>query len=270
MQRLIIIICSVLLAGTPALAQQRGGASSTGPSAGAAGSAAERAPRTTRARVKLPPPVRMSSAAARAAARAATGNRIVVSIASRRLWWIDGRDTLYSAPVAVGTGRRLRHGKQEWLFETPRGRRTIIGKEANPVWTPPEWRYVESARWRKTDLVRLERGRDIPLKDGSVLTVRGEEVGRVLPDSTFEAVPADEEIWFGNTIYIPPIGTVNRRIPEVLGAYKLDMGDGYLIHGTDNSRSIGRAATHGCIRMHAEALQHLFENVPIGTQVYIY
>lgn len=44
---------------------------------------------------------------------------------------------------------------------------------------------------------------------------------------------------------------------------------GYGIHGTDNPSSIGRAASHGCIRMYNEDVNELYDIVPLGTPVKI-
>ncbi len=41
----------------------------------------------------------------------------------------------------------------------------------------------------------------------------------------------------------------------------------YGIHGTTSPNSIGRAASHGCIRMHNEDVEELFENIYIGMTV---
>jgi len=43
----------------------------------------------------------------------------------------------------------------------------------------------------------------------------------------------------------------------------------YGIHGTNNPWSIGRYASHGCIRMRNRDVEELFEWVPIGTEVKI-
>jgi lipoprotein-anchoring transpeptidase ErfK/SrfK len=41
------------------------------------------------------------------------------------------------------------------------------------------------------------------------------------------------------------------------------------IHGTTSPESIGRYASHGCIRMHNEDVEELYELVPVGTKVII-
>ncbi|HEY0025709.1 MAG TPA: L,D-transpeptidase [Longimicrobium sp.] len=210
------------------------------------------------------------AAGVREAAAHASGRRIVVSVADRRLWWMNGRDTLFAAPIAVGTGDTLRYRGRAWRFETPRGVRRVIRKEANPVWTPPDWHYVELARDSGWSMVRLDPGPGVMLADSTRLVVRGDRVGRVLRDGTFDPVPPDEEVIFGLTLYVPPIGTANRRIAGELGPYKLELGDGYMLHGTPHQDSIGQAATHGCIRLSDEAITHLYRHVPLGTPVYIY
>jgi lipoprotein-anchoring transpeptidase ErfK/SrfK len=42
---------------------------------------------------------------------------------------------------------------------------------------------------------------------------------------------------------------------------------GYGIHGTNVESSVGKAASHGCIRMHRKDLEQLFASVQVGDQV---
>lgn len=205
-----------------------------------------------------------------AAARTAHGRRIIISLDQRRLWSMDNGDTLYSAPIAIGKGTELSFGGARWNFTTPFGIRRVQGKEKNPVWTPPDWHYVELARDSSWTIVRLERGRPVPLPDRSRLEVRGDRIGRVLPGGRWEPVPAAEEVIYGDTLFIPPIGTANRRVEGELGAFKLALGDGYMIHGTPHQESIGQAATHGCIRMADADISYIYHTIPVGTPVYIY
>jgi lipoprotein-anchoring transpeptidase ErfK/SrfK len=97
-------------------------------------------------------------------------------------------------------------------------------------------------------------------------------VGRLNQFGNFYPFPAGTEIIFDGKVFMPPIGTVQRRIPDALGPYKLDTGDGYLIHGTHifNEDSIGQAVSHGCVRMTNEDLERLYPLVPVGTPVFIF
>jgi lipoprotein-anchoring transpeptidase ErfK/SrfK len=45
--------------------------------------------------------------------------------------------------------------------------------------------------------------------------------------------------------------------------------DGSGIHGTDETWSLGSAASHGCIRMSIPDVEQLYEKAPLGTPVYV-
>jgi lipoprotein-anchoring transpeptidase ErfK/SrfK len=45
--------------------------------------------------------------------------------------------------------------------------------------------------------------------------------------------------------------------------------DGVGIHGTSDDASIGHNASHGCIRMHIPDVEKLYDEVPVGSAVYI-
>ena len=199
-----------------------------------------------------------------------TSLRIVVSIARRRLWVIDGaHDTLRSASVAVGSERSLAYGAQHWSFQTPRGIRTVLAKEEHPVWIPPDWHYVETARREGLKLVWLHGDTSIDLHDGSSLVMRGTSV-RVEDDTSYEEFEIGEHIIVGSRLFVPPIGSDNRRVPGELGPFRLLLGDGVGIHGTPDLASVGRATTHGCMRLRDEDITWLYEHVPVGTRVYIF
>jgi lipoprotein-anchoring transpeptidase ErfK/SrfK len=55
-----------------------------------------------------------------------------------------------------------------------------------------------------------------------------------------------------------------------LKARWLGVYDGVGVHGTDARGSIGTNASHGCIRMLIEDVEKLYDEVPIGTPIYIH
>jgi lipoprotein-anchoring transpeptidase ErfK/SrfK len=173
---------------------------------------------------------------------------LVVSIAERKVSYIKGNDTIFAAPVAVGSGKTLVLGGKTKRFQTPRGKMTITHKELDPVWVPPNWHYVEVARKRGLRVVDMSNA----------------------SPNALAGFPAGKEPIRGGTIYIPPWGSPQRRHEGVLGVAKLEMYDGYYFHGTDNEKSIGTAASHGCIRMRKDDILWMYKNVPVGTPVYIY
>ena len=198
---------------------------------------------------------------------------IVVSIADHRLWYKRGDQILFTTQVATGSGKVLaKGGGNKWKFETPRGRLVVESKETEPMWVPPDWHYVEMAKKKNYGLVHLVRGKDIKLADGSIITVEGNEVVRKAPDG--QIVPFDvaegREIVVNKNVIIPPFGTTQRKYSGVLGTNRLNLGDGYALHGTDVPSSIGTSVSHGCVRLRNEDIETLYQMVPVGTPVFIY
>lgn len=206
------------------------------------------------------------------AAKKYAGAKILVSTEQRRLWYVLGKDTLMSAPVAIGVGENFEWEGRKFRFETPRGKRKVLGKQENPVWTVPEWHYLEKAAHRDLVPVRIKAGETYPLDDGTWIEVRDGQVGRVNHFGNFWPFTPGSEIVFDGKIFIPPLNTPQRRVPDALGPVKLDMGDGYLIHGTHeyNEDSIGQAASHGCVRMRNDDVLALADMVEPGTPVFIF
>ena len=206
------------------------------------------------------------------AAKNYKGAKILVSTENRWLWYVHGKDTLMSVPIAVGQGNNFEFNGKKWKFTTPRGKRIVIKKEENPIWTVPLWHYYEKAAHRNLTAVHMKAGEIYALEDGTWIEIRDGEVGRVNKFGNFWPFTPGIEIIFDGKIYIPPVGTPQRRVPDALGPYKLDTGDGYLIHGTNpyNENSIGLPASHGCVRMHNEDIERLYSMVEEKTPVFIF
>lgn len=196
--------------------------------------------------------------------------KILISIEDKQLYVVSGQDTVMTAPVAVGSGETLIHGERAWRFDTPRGVRTVKGKNSDPQWTPPEWHYAETAKEYGLKIAYLSLTKPYPISKGRKIMFENGEAGVWHPDSGFALLPLEEEIVFDNTLFVPPVGSKNRQVEGVLGKYKLDTGNGILLHGTNKPSSIGKAATHGCMRLRDEDIEWLYDYVPVGTRIYIY
>jgi lipoprotein-anchoring transpeptidase ErfK/SrfK len=217
-----------------------------------------------------PPPRPVTSREVRLAAREASGFRLVVSLKERRLWVLDGRDTVRIAPVGIGMDSTLVYRGRVWRFRTPPGVRRVLGKESEPVWVPPEWHYVEVAHARGLELVTLRANKPVTLPDSTQILVQDGDVGIIQPGEPFRPFATDEEIIWEGKLYVPPLGTRQRQITGELGRFRLDLGDGYLLHGTPHTESIGEPSSHGCIRIGDDDIAWLYENVPVGTRVFTY
>lgn len=73
----------------------------------------------------------------------------------------------------------------------------------------------------------------------------------------------------------PPWFTAGKVIPSgdpknILGTRWLGLtAKGYGIHGTTDDVSIGKQCTQGCVRMHNNEVEELYDIVPVGTEVTI-
>ncbi len=205
-------------------------------------------------------------------AEAANTPYIVVSIADHQLWFKQGSQVLFQAPIATGSGKELVTGGGQWRFETPRGRLSVQAKEEDPAWVPPDWHFIELAQKRGLGVVKLSSGQSISSGDGVIAVRNGEVVKRYGDGRTVSLGGGTEgrEIISGGNVIIPPFGTTARRYLGVLGTRRLKMGDGYAIHGTNKPETIGQSVSHGCVRMRNEDIERLYPMVPVGTPVYIY
>ncbi|MBX6365506.1 MAG: L,D-transpeptidase [Gemmatimonadetes bacterium] len=207
----------------------------------------------------------------RAKRRVLRDARIVISVARRRLWLLQGRDTIMNVPVAVGMNRSFSYAGKRFYFATPRGMHRVLTKKDDPVWVVPDWHYYEVAKYNGLEMVFVKPGERYDLSDGTYLEMRDGQVGRVNQFGNFWAFEPGLEIIFDGKIFVPPLKSPQRRIPDALGPHALVLGDGYMIHGVHeyDKDSVGRPVSHGCIRMHNSDLEQLYDMVPIGTPVYI-
>ena len=141
---------------------------------------------------------------------------VTVDVSTNTAYLFSDGELVAKAPAATGTGKILKKGRKIWAFHTPRGRMKVLRKIEDPVWTKPDWAFVEA-------------GEPIPPPDSKKRQVRGH-----------------------------------------LGKYALDLGDGIMIHGTDEIDSLGRKASHGCVRLGSEMLEKVWQAAKVGTDVYIF
>jgi L,D-transpeptidase ErfK/SrfK len=121
---------------------------------------------------------------------------------------------------------------------------------------------------RREVLVSLQDRKLAVLENGKVLCTFSVGVGAAVspsPEGRFEIVSrvANPTYYHPGTV-IPPGGD-NPIGPRWIG---LDQ-KGYGIHGTNQPRSVGRAASHGCIRLRNSDVVKLYELVRVGDTVEI-
>jgi L,D-transpeptidase YbiS len=146
------------------------------------------------------------------------GPYLIVNTTENRFYLYDGKNLIREGRCSTGKNTKLidEKRKKEFKFKTPRGVHKVIHKQKNPVWTKPDWAFIEDG---------------LPIPSPSA-------------ESRFDAY--------------------------TLGDYKLDIGDGYMVHGTLWKRRMGLPVTHGCVRLLDDDLEVVFNTLPVGSKVIIY
>lgn len=116
-------------------------------------------------------------------------------------------------------------------------------------------------------LVSIPDRKLIVLEDGKVKRVFEVAVGKPStpsPAGSFKiASRVVNPTWYGPKGLVVPPGKANP-----LGTRWMGLGyKGYGIHGTNAPKSIGKAASHGCIRMRVKDVEELFKLVAVGDAV---
>jgi lipoprotein-anchoring transpeptidase ErfK/SrfK len=185
---------------------------------------------------------------------------ITVSTAENKVYARRNGQLVFEAVCSTGSNSTLVTASGTKVFRTPIGRFRVKSKEENPKWVPPDWHYVEEAQKSGMRVVHLQRGQNI----GGIY-VSGKDVY----DNGY---PVDEGslIVRGGAVVIPPVGTRARQFPDVLGTHRLNLGDGYALHGTQAVSQLGRNVSHGCVRLHNDDIARLYEMASEGDEVIIY
>jgi len=89
-------------------------------------------------------------------------------------------------------------------------------------------------------------------------------------DGSERELPPGSTIVAGDAVVIPPVNTKQRHYDKVLGKYRLEMGNGYGIHGTDEPDKLGQSVSHGCVRVGDADIEKLYQIANVGDTVIIY
>src|SRR6266567_3322529 len=126
---------------------------------------------------------------------------------------------------------------------------------------------AEERRAERQRIVISISDRKLVLFDGDqIVKVYNVAVGKPstpTPEGEFQIVNhIPNPTYYGTGVVIAP-GKDNPLGTRWMGL----SAKGYGIHGTNVPSSIGKAASHGCVRMRKQDLEELFEMVTVGTTV---
>jgi lipoprotein-anchoring transpeptidase ErfK/SrfK len=127
---------------------------------------------------------------------------------------------------------------------------------------------LSTARTPRVIVVSIPDRKLAVLENGKIVRIFSVAVGASIspsPTGDFHIVNRiSNPTYYHSGVVIPP-GSDNPIGPRWLG---LDR-KGYGIHGTNEPRSIGKAASHGCIRLSNRDIEQLFTLVRAGDVVHI-
>ena len=119
---------------------------------------------------------------------------------------------------------------------------------------------------RKRIVISIPDRKLVLMAGDRVLKVYGVAVGKPstpTPQGKFAIINhVPHPTYFGHGVVVAP-GKNNPLGSRWMGL----SAKGYGIHGTNEPSSIGKAASHGCVRMRQSDLEELFELVGVGTTV---
>lgn len=75
-----------------------------------------------------------------------TGKVITIDVSTNRAYFFVDGQLIRSSLAATGSDKVLRKGRRVWWFRTPRGRHTVVRKIKDPVWTKPDWAFIEEGK----------------------------------------------------------------------------------------------------------------------------
>ena len=128
---------------------------------------------------------------------------------------------------------------------------------------------AQAATKHRELIVSLSDRRMAVMEEGHVVKLYVVAVGASIspsPEGDFGIVNRVENPTYYHPGKVIGPGTLNPLGTRWMGLSKAGFG----IHGTNQPESIGKAASHGCIRMKQQDLEELFVMLRVGDQVHIH
>jgi lipoprotein-anchoring transpeptidase ErfK/SrfK len=126
--------------------------------------------------------------------------------------------------------------------------------------------FAESAPPSRRLIVNIASRKIILVEDGKVVKMYPVAVGKHTTPSPAGSFHIASHVV--NPTYSHDGKVVRPGPSNPVGTRWMGLGfKGYGIHGTNEPKSIGRAASHGCIRMRNRDVEELFELVRVGDEV---
>jgi L,D-transpeptidase ErfK/SrfK len=159
------------------------------------------------------------------------------------------------------------------LFVSLLGAAPAWSQEADPITLLVSVSERQLSVWRGDEVLHRF---PVGVGTGARLSRGGDDGWRFsTPTGVFEIGRKKKDpVWYAPDWYyverglpIPPAYSDERYRNGVLGDYALYLSDEIAIHGTQDESSVGRASSHGCLRMRNADIAVVFPLVQVGTRV---
>jgi lipoprotein-anchoring transpeptidase ErfK/SrfK len=143
----------------------------------------------------------------------------------------------------------------------------VMGMQAmGQAVTAPDRTSVQPVQVKRTIVVSLEDRKLALVEDGQVKKVYTVAVGKPSTPSPVGTFAIQRRV--KNPVYQHEGKVVQPGAGNPVGTRWMGLSvKGYGIHGTNEPKSIGKAASHGCIRMARKDLEEMYEMVHVGDTV---
>ena len=74
------------------------------------------------------------------------GTVVTIDVSTNQAYLFRDGELVKRSAAATGSDKILRKGNKVWWFRTPRGRHTVVRKIKDPVWTKPDWAFIEEGK----------------------------------------------------------------------------------------------------------------------------
>lgn len=142
----------------------------------------------------------------------------------------------------------------------------VMGQTATTTATKADVVAKEQAPVKRTIVVSLEDRKLALVEDGEVKKVYTVAIGKPSTPSPVGTFAIQRRV--KNPVYQHEGKVVQPGPGNPVGTRWMGLSiKGYGIHGTNEPKSIGKAASHGCIRMARKDLEEMYEMVRVGDTV---
>jgi lipoprotein-anchoring transpeptidase ErfK/SrfK len=74
------------------------------------------------------------------------GTVITVDLSTNQAYLFRDGELVRKSAAATGSEKILKQGRRVWWFRTPRGRYSVLAKIQDPVWSKPDWAFIEEGK----------------------------------------------------------------------------------------------------------------------------